>query len=45
MHRWAVTGIPGGPIQWVLAVASRGLKRPGPEADHSFLSSLENMNE
>ena len=45
MLRWAVAGMPVDSIQWVLGVASRGLKRPGPEADHSFLSGLEIMNE
>jgi hypothetical protein len=25
------------PIQWVLGALSLGLKRPGPEADHTFI--------
>jgi hypothetical protein len=29
------------PIQWVPAVLSLGVKRPGREADHSFPSSAE----
>jgi hypothetical protein len=32
------------PIQWVLGILSPGLKRPGPEADHSPQSNVKVKN-